>query len=322
MIRKYFLPALAVFGTLLALFVVYLSQKKIPPAPILFPPPQSPYTHAIAGAGIIEASSQNISIGTPFNEVIDKIFVVEGDNVKKGDLILRLDLRAFEAVRESAVAALEVAQVELANAQTQFSFYQRLKDTRAVSEEAINQAYYAYRTAEENVKLAEANLLEAEVNIERAIIRAPVDGQILQVNAHIGEIAPVVPFISNQSTWLTAANGTLVLMGTVNPMQVRIDIDEADAWRYQQGAKATAFVRGNSTIHFPLTFFRVEPYVIPKSSFTGETVERVDTRVLQVLYTFEKGILPVYAGQILDIFIESQSITNFIWHDETHPPIS
>lgn len=314
MFRKYFLPILAVLGALLALYIVYLSQRTPPPPPILFPPPQSPYPYAIAGAGIIEASSQNISIGSPFNEVIDTIYVVEGDYVKKGDPILRLDLRAFEAAVAIACAERDVALVTLENAQKDFSFYQRLKDTRAVSEEAYAQAYYTYLKAQENVKLTDANLQQAEVNIQRSIIRAPVDGQILQINSHIGEIAPVVPFISPQSTWLTAANGTLVLMGTVNPMQVRIDIDEDDAWRYRKGAEATAFVRGNSTIHFPLEFTRIEPYIIPKSSFTGQTVERVDTRVLQVLYTFDKKDLPVYAGQILDIYIKSEPIENFVRH--------
>jgi HlyD family secretion protein len=85
-------------------------------------------------------------------------------------------------------------------------------------------------------------------------------------------------------------------------------------WRYKEGSAATAFVRGNSTINFPLKFRRIEPYIIPKSSFTGETIERIDTRVLQVLYDFEKGDLPVFAGQILDVFIESEPIENFVRH--------
>jgi HlyD family secretion protein len=314
MFRKYFLPILAILGALIALFVVYLSSRTTPPPPIIFPPPTSPYPHAIAGAGIIEASSQNISIGTPFNEVIDKIFVIEGDYVKKGDLILQLDLRIFEATAKVASAQLDAACVALESAKVQYTFYERLVDKRAVTEAAYAQTYYSYLEAEENVRVAEANLKEAVTNIDRSIIRAPVDGQILQVNAHIGEIAPVVPFISAQSTWLTAANGTLILMGTVDPLQIRIDIDEDDAWRYRAGARATAFVRGNSTINFPLRFLRVEPYIIPKSSFTGETVERVDTRVLQVLYNFEKGDLPIFAGQVLDIFIESEPIENFIRH--------
>lgn len=306
------MPFIAIIGALFALAVVFITQRSIPPPPILFPPPQSPYPYFIAGAGIIEASSQNISIGCPFNEVIDKIFVIEGDHVKAGQPLFQLDLRAFEAVVAAALASCKVAEVALENAQKQFSFYQRVKEKSAVSEEAYYQAYYAYLSAEENLKVAQANLLEAETNVARSIIKAPIDGKILQVNIHVGEIAPIVPFISSQSTWLVAANGTLILMGCVDPMQMRIDIDEDDCWRYKQGSSATAFVRGNSSINFPLRFSRIEPYVIPKSSFTGETVERVDTRVLQVLYNFDRGDLPVYAGQILDIFIESEPIENFI----------
>lgn len=304
MIRKYLLPAIAILGAIFGLVIVHWSQKEVPTPPILFPPPHSPYPYSIAGAGIIEASSQNISIGSPFNEVIKKIYVVEGDMVSAGDILFELDLRIFEAQLATAQAAVELAAVNLEDKRKQYSFYQRLKDVKAVSEQMYQQAYYAFREAEENLKVAEATQMEVKTNIERSIIRAPVDGEILQINIHVGEIAPVVPFISAQSTWLTAANGTLILMGTVTPLQIRVDIDEDDAWRFEKGSAATAFVRGNRKIHFPLQFLRLEPYIIPKTSFTGQTVERVDTRVLQVLYQFDRHDLPVYPGQILDVYIE------------------
>lgn len=306
--RKYLLPLLALLGALFGIVIVIWSQQRPPVAPILFPPPTSPFEHAIAAAGIIEASSQNISIGSPFNEVVDKIYVTEGDVVKKGDPLFQLDLRAFEARRDIALASLNAAQVAYEEKKKQFSFYQRLCDQRAVSEQAYQTALFALREAEEQVNVSEANLFEAETNIKRSIIRAPIDGEILQVNTHVGEIAPVVPFISPQATWLVAANGTLILMGDLQPLQVRIDIDENDAWRFEEGARARAFVRGNSCIQFDLTYLKTLPYIIPKSSFTGSTRERVDTRVLQVLYDFEKKDLPVYTGQILDIFIEAGPI--------------
>lgn len=306
MIQKYLLPSLALLGAVFGLFIVFWTQKQVPTPPILFPPPKSPYTHSIAGAGIIEASSQNRAIGTPFDEIVTEVYVVEGDFVKAGDKLFQLDLRNFESQKMAAEAVLNQAIVARDDKKKQYSFYQRLKDTRAVSEQIYQQAYYTFLEAEENVKVAKANVGVIRTNIERSIIRAPIEGEILQVNIHPGELAPVNPFFSNQSTAQAVAQGSLILMGTVEPMQVRIDINEDDAWRYKKGSNATAFVRGNSRIHFPLQFVRVEPYVIPKSSFTGETSERVDTRVLQVLYNFEKGLLPVYAGQILDIYIESE----------------
>jgi HlyD family secretion protein len=55
----------------------------------------------------------------------------------------------------------------------------------------------------------------------------------------------------------------------------------------------------------PLRFIRFEPYVLPKTSLTGDSAERVDTRVLQVIYSFNRGKLPIYVGQQMDVYIES-----------------
>ncbi|MDR4472557.1 MAG: hypothetical protein MRJ92_07865 [Nitrospira sp.] len=56
----------------------------------------------------------------------------------------------------------------------------------------------------------------------------------------------------------------------------------------------------------PLTFVRIEPYIVPKKSLTGENTERVDTRVLQVIYRFERSAFPVYTGQQVDVFIDRE----------------
>jgi len=55
-----------------------------------------------------------------------------------------------------------------------------------------------------------------------------------------------------------------------------------------------------------LRFVRVEPFVVPKKSLTGESTERVDTRVLQVIYAIEPGSANVYVGQQLDAFIQAE----------------
>jgi hypothetical protein len=81
-------------------------------------------------------------------------------------------------------------------------------------------------------------------------------------------------------------------------------------------AGGTASIKSLADRKIPLTFVRIEPYVIPKKSLTGENTERVDTRVLQVIYRFERPPFPVYAGQQVDVFIErSPSSTS----DHTSP---
>lgn len=288
-------------------YLLFIGVKNLFLFPLLFFRQRFLPIHTTLQAQVLSRHPHKTFLLAPlFNEIISKIYIVEGDYVKTGDPLFSLDLRSFEAQLETSKANLTLATVQLDNSKKQFSFYERLQNKTAVSEQAYQQTYYSMLQAEKNVKVAEANVNEIETNLKRSVIKAPVDGTILQVNCHIGEIASIIPFISSQSTWLTAANGTLILMGTVTPLQIRIDIDEADAWRYEEGSPATAFVRGNRNISFPLTYARTEPYIIPKSSFTGTTTERVDTRVLQILYQFEKQDLPVYPGQIVDIFIDSK----------------
>ena len=85
---------------------------------------------------------------------------------------------------------------------------------------------------------------------------------------------------------------------------MRVDVDEHDAWRIKEGAPAKASVRGNAALATTLQFVRFEPYVVPKRSLTGDSNERVDTRVLQVVYSFDPKTLQIYVGQQMDVFIE------------------
>jgi HlyD family secretion protein len=307
MIRKVLLPTLAVLGAAVALGAVFWTQKKTPAPAIPFPPPRSPYIHPIYGQGIVEASSRNLSIGSPFNAVVTDVFVIEGDYVQAGDPLFELDIRTYDAEAEEARNEIRAAIVNFENQRKQLSFYERLVDRRAVSEQQYQQTYYAFREAEEQLRVAKSKLSVVEANIDRSLVRAPIEGEILQVNIHIGEVAPNVAMAASQLLIPYASSQyPLVLMGSVAPLQMRVDIDQEDAWRFVKGSEAMAFVRGNSKISFPMRFVRIEPYIVPKASFTGETTERIDTRVFQVLYEFNRKDLPIYAGQVLDVYIKTQ----------------
>lgn len=215
------------------------------------------------------------------------------------------------------------AQAALANFENLFSewsMYQKISDDRAVSQLTMTQKKWEAEKAKRQLDEAQAelNLLEAgawiedievakqeleqkekvvervETQIERSLISAPVDGVVMQMNARVGE-----------STKLFGETNPLMIFGSLDPYYLRIDIDQDEAWRFRKGAPATAFVRGNSNISIPLQFVRIEPYVVPKTAYTGDTFERVDTRVLQVLYSFKPDHFPVYPGLIMDVFIEA-----------------
>jgi multidrug efflux pump subunit AcrA (membrane-fusion protein) len=162
--------------------------------------------------------------------------------------------------------------------------------------------------AEADVASADAAVKESEAEIERRTIKAPVDAEVFQVKVRPGEYAQTGPLAT-----------PLMLLGDTENLHVRVDVDENDAWRIKPNAAAVAQVRGNSSLSAPIHFVRIEPFVVPKKSLTGESSERVDTRVLQILYSFKRGSLPVYVGQQVDVFIEAPPITGNVENGTSQP---
>ncbi|MBI2472837.1 MAG: efflux RND transporter periplasmic adaptor subunit [Planctomycetes bacterium] len=308
MIRKYLLPALAVLGLGFAVLTVVNGSKTIPPAQPFVDPAAPPFKSSVAGTGIVEANTENIAIGTLIPGVVSEIYVSVGSKVNAGDPLFKLDdrdLKAELAVRQSALhvanASVKVAKASLSDLQNQLVLAESITDKRAISTEELDRRRYAVQIAKaklaqakSDVVSAKAQIEETEMNLDRIIVRAPVDGKILQLKIHPGEFAP---------TGITQT--PLILLGNVEPLNIRVDVDENDAWRVRADTPAIAFLRGNREIKANLKFIRFEPYVIPKKSLTGDSIERVDTRVLQIIYSIEHSDLPIYAGQQMDVYIEA-----------------
>lgn len=95
-------------------------------------------------------------------------------------------------------------------------------------------------------------------------------------------------------------------MGDLDCLHLRADLDEADVPRFDATAQARAYLTGRPDKSF--TLVRVEPALIPEWSLTGQTTERVDTRVLQVVYRIEATDQPLQMGQQMDAFVETGSL--------------
>jgi len=298
MIRKYIIPILAVVGLGFGIATVVQGNKVNPPALPVADPSKAPYQTSVAGSGIVEASTENIAIGTDIAGLVSKIYVQIGSRVKAGDPLFTIDDRATRAQLAQQQAALQVADATVNQATNQLALAESLTDRRALSVQEVTTRRDAVAVAVAKLAQSRADLQATQTNLERLTVRAPVDGQVLQLKVHLGEFA--------QTGVLAQA---LILLGRVEPLNVRVDVDENDAWRVKGDAPAVAFVRGNREIQTPLKFVRFEPYVIPKISLTGDTTERVDTRVLQVIYSFDRGALPIYVGQQMDVFIEAREQT-------------
>lgn len=307
---KYILPLLAVSGFLFATYTTINSNKPTPVAKAVTEPASAPFKEFIAGAGIIEAQSQNIAIGTPFPRIVKSVAVKVGDLVKAGDPLFYLDDRdtlAALAIKKADLAKaksdVSVAKATFIDAKSLSDLAEAVTDRRAISsEELLRRRNFMLITkaklesAQALVQQAEASLADTETTVSQLVVRAPVKGEVLQVNIRPGEFA--------QAGFLTTP---LLVLGNLEQLHVRVDIDENDAWRFNKNSKAVAYLRGNRDFKVDLTLAYVEPYVVPKKSLTGDSTERVDTRVLQALYSFDRKQLPIYVGQQMDVFIEAQN---------------
>jgi len=218
-----------------------------------------------------------------------------------------------------AEAKVKEAEQQYQDADVQLKLIESVRDKRAIRDEDLLRRRIAVKTAEArldqakadlallkagawqpDIDIARAEVSEAQRHVERiqadldrTTVTAPITGEILQCKVRAGEYA--------QASQLAQP---LILMGATNQLNVRADVDEQDAWRVRKGAAAVASVRGDSSHRYGLHFVRFEPYVIPKKNLTGDSTERVDTRVLQVIFALDKNA-PVYAGQQMDVFIDA-----------------
>ena len=294
MIRTYLLPLLALIGLAIGIATVVQDSR---PTPVVQPataPAAAPFASQVAGAGIIEASNGNIAVGTPVAGIVAAIHVQRGDQVQAGDPLFRIDDRDLQAELLPAVARVKEAAAQLEQARQHLALAASVPDQRAVSVEEMTNRRAAVTIGAAALAAAQARVEQLRLEIERRTIRAPVTGQILQIATRLGEFAqsgtPATP---------------LMLLGDASRLYVRVDVDENEAWRIRPGAPAEAFMRGNPQLHTALQFERIDPYVIPKTALTGASAERVDTRVLQVIYSFDRAALPAYVGQQVDVFIQA-----------------
>jgi HlyD family secretion protein len=302
------LMILAGLGFLGGIYMIVKDRHRPPAAQPIMAPSFAPYKNYIAASGVVESHGTNVSVGTLVSGVVNKIMVDAGDFVKKGDPLFSLDQRqalADVAIKQSeAVLAqenLNQAKVDLESKKHLNDLIQQVSDKQAVSQQDIITRADNLALSSANVKVtqaalknAEANLKASKTNLDLLTVRAPGDGKVLQVNVNEGEFV----------TATTSTGTPPVLFGNVNQHQIRIDIDENDAWKFKQGARAIAYLRGNTAVHAPIHYSYCEPYVVPKTQLSGIAREIVDVRVLQVVYVYDPKEFPAYLGQQLDVYIE------------------
>lgn len=287
---------------------------------------------------ILVREGATVSRGTPLVHIEDSVQrgVTEQQQAQADAAHALLEeLRAQPRPENLEVA---VAQVAMAHASLKTSEDQLAKqeqsyaaDPRSVSRNALDDARNAVRVARANLAVAERQLAlvkagawsfdirnqEAQYNalskaaaagqalLAKYVIRAPADGTILSINAAVGS------YVSSQGTFDTYTQTAVpvVVMGAPQDyVAVRCYIDEiliAKLHTLEQ-LEAQMYIRGTD-VRIPLEFVRVQPYVSPKIALSNERTERVDLRVLPIIFRFKKAAdAHVYPGQLVDVYVKAE----------------
>jgi hypothetical protein len=231
------------------------------------------------------------------------------------------DIPPVKAALEEAKARMNDAEAAMARSQRLFdrqmlpaSDFDRDRYTFSAAKAAVEKADADLKrllagTWKEDIDVARARVLQAQsevdrvkIELDRLIVRALTDGEVLQVNVRPGQFAAM------------AWREPMVVLGDVRQLNLRVDIDEHDVPRFNTDLEGVAVLRGNSNTRFRLKkIVKIEPYVIPKRSLTGDNAERVDTRVLQVVYALpDDRPFRVYVGQQMDVYFGVPNL-------ESHP---
>ncbi|MEO0463000.1 MAG: efflux RND transporter periplasmic adaptor subunit [Pseudomonadota bacterium] len=309
------LPVLALIGLGGATWYVL---AEIPPREITEPEaqPAKPTgalanSARVAGVGLVEPASEVIDIGSALPGLITDLRVAAGDRVEKGEPLFTIDDRAVRAGLTEADAAIAEARASIGEAAKareialrQLALYRELDDPAAVSKTEIIRAEGEAEIASERLRLSRARLAAAQARagstrteLGRLTVRAPISGEILAVNIRPGEYA---------ATQGGGQRQPFIQMGQTNPLHVRIDVDENEAVRVKLGAEAIVSPRGAASNQVKATFVRAEPQVVPKRQLTNSASERVDVRVLQLIYALPESD-DFRVGQQVDAFIAAKT---------------
>ena len=147
--------------------------------------------------------------------------VVEGDKVRKDQIIARLEDNDIKATLDQMKAGLKLAEADLKDAENQYNRAKKLAVSQSVTQSDVEAAEARYHRVQASIEVAKAQVAGAEVSMENTLIRAPFDGTVLTKNADVGEVvAPLAASVSSKSAVVTIADMT--------SLQVEADVSESN----------------------------------------------------------------------------------------------
>jgi HlyD family secretion protein len=233
----------------------------------------------VTASGKIKAK-RAVDISSDITGRITDIPVKEGQYVHKGDLLLRIDPSSYEASVEQAQATLSSAEANLVQNSANRDQAKRALDRaealrqqspNLISDEQLEQAQTSYKVAQaiatssqHQVDQARASLSQAQDQLSKTVLRAPMDGKVTRVAVEVGEVA--VPGTFSRET------GLLMTISDLSVIQVNVQVDETDVVRLKLGDSVSVSIDA-----FPDTSFTGRVTKIAQSAVQSATSSSTGT---------------------------------------------
>ena len=297
----------------------------------LYPEVSGPVTQVLVKEG------QAVSAGTALLTIDDSVQrATTAQLAKQAEAALALlnELKAQPRTETLAVAKAQMVQADSAMKLASRQYDKRRasfdldansisKDALDTAEDTLNQAKEGLEVATKQYELTKAGAWSYDIDnqqkqydalvqayqaanslLVKYAITAKTDGVVMAVNATTGS------YVSSTGAYNPYTQGfdpLIIMGGTQTYLSVRCYVDEILVPRLPPAnrIRAEASIRGSDR-KVALEFVRVQPFVTPKIDLSDQRLEKVDLRVLPVIFRFAKQDAPVYPGELVDVFIGQQ----------------
>jgi RND family efflux transporter MFP subunit len=205
----------------------------------------------LTASGYIVAQ-RKASVSSKGTGILVYLGVVEGDKVKKGQIIARLDDRDIVAQLDEAKSSLQLYKAQMKEVENNYNREKELYNRGLSSQQSLDQAETAYKSLLANIDMADARIRAAEVALENMIIRAPFDGTVLTKNAEVGEI--VAPFGAS-----TTSRAAVVTIADMNSLMVETDVSESNIEKIKQDTDCEIVLDSNPGKSYQGYVFKIVP---------------------------------------------------------------
>lgn len=331
--RLYWIIAIGVLIIFSVILIKYLNGNK-PTEVYVEKATTKTIIELVSATGKIQPETE-LKLSSDVSGEITEMAVKEGDQVKKGDLLCRIkpdlyvsaidrvnaNVNTTKANLKTALAQLDQAKANLANSEATFNRNKKLLEQSAISQQEFDGFKAQYESAKANVQAleagvnagqyniqsSEATLKEANTNLEKTYIYAPVDGTVSKLSVEKGE----------RVVGVSGMAGTEILrLANLNEMEVSVEVNENDIIKVHKND--TALIEVDA--YMDKKFKGIVTEIANSSNSTGISVDQVTNfvvkiRLLRESYQFlisDKNQIPFRPGMSASVDIQTRKVINVI----------